>query len=89
MVNKKEPIPIVEELYKVLSEKPENSTSIHIFGQDVPYSISKVKQDEFPGTSLISLINTFGKDTMIIWRALVLEKRLLYVSTAATEVSNL
>eukprot|EP01080_Neovahlkampfia_damariscottae_P006985 gene6985-11151_t len=89
LVNKKEPIPIVEELYKVLSERKEKDNTFNIFGQDVSYSVSKVKQDEFPGASLIDLINTFGKDTMIIWRALVLEKRLLFVSSAATEVSNL
>jgi hypothetical protein len=89
LVKKKDPVPIVEELYQVLADKTEEANSITIFGQEIPYSISKVQQDEFPGTSLITLVNTFGKDTMILWRALVLEKRILHVSTAATEVANL
>lgn len=73
---------VLETLYSRLNDclKSRNQM-LTIWGDVVPMSYPHISRDvDFCDTSIISLINQFGKKTMYLWYALMSEKRILIAS---------
>ncbi|KAJ5067844.1 late secretory pathway protein avl9-related [Anaeramoeba ignava] len=62
--------------------------SVKIWGQSFPVSLPILQDDEILGSSLIRLIKSFKEDVMIIWHAILLESRVIFVADQANIVGS-
>lgn len=80
---------IIGELYRALSEKASSDDTVSFLDEIYTIPVPRLVGDQIPGISLSELIKIFGVETMIFWRAILLEKRVLFSGTPAKDVANL
>ncbi|KAJ5069122.1 arf3-interacting protein [Anaeramoeba ignava] len=78
----------IQALYNSLNENLLKENQIKLWGETFPLNIPVLHYDEMAGASLVELIKIFKIDTMILWYALLLQKRILFVGNSANSVGN-
>eukprot|EP00761_Pharyngomonas_kirbyi_P011396 gb/GECH01011421.1/.p1 GENE.gb/GECH01011421.1/~~gb/GECH01011421.1/.p1 ORF type:complete len:851 (+),score=162.09 gb/GECH01011421.1/:1-2553(+) len=83
------PEKILRALYETLNVKNLiKETSTQFLGSNISYKMTKLSEDHFGGASLKDLVLRFQEDTMILWYALLLQRKILFVGSPAKDVGN-
>ncbi|KAL0484151.1 sorting nexin SNX1 [Acrasis kona] len=83
-----EPQVALSTLYSAVNNK--NEGTVTLFDKTFPLpNPQQSPQIQIQGSSIISLVNLYGRDVMFIWYALLLEARIAFVGTPARAVSHL
>jgi hypothetical protein len=74
---------VLRDVYETINNAKDAET-IELWGKYFAlYCQNIFKYGEFEGVSLIDLVKRFGRDTMLIWYALLLESRIAFIGTPA------
>ncbi|KAL0481302.1 hypothetical protein AKO1_012751 [Acrasis kona] len=90
VINKiEEPDKALMQLYSALSnEKAIAGLQMELWGDKYPMKVPILAVDHFAGASLIQLVKYFKRDTMLLWYALLINARVVFVGTPAKAVAN-
>eukprot|EP01028_Stygiella_incarcerata_P006904 TRINITY_DN28093_c0_g1_i1.p1 TRINITY_DN28093_c0_g1~~TRINITY_DN28093_c0_g1_i1.p1 ORF type:complete len:1238 (-),score=362.35 TRINITY_DN28093_c0_g1_i1:136-3747(-) len=87
-LDKEDPL-ILKEFYQIISKGfSRGDVGLTLWDERFSLSLPVLGPDQFGTASLKSLVMRFGESTMYLWYGLLLRKRVLFVGTPASEVTN-
>eukprot|EP00736_Rhodelphis_marinus_P002880 Rmarinus@m.5798 len=78
----------LKNVYMALNENLLKNPTFPLWGETITLTLPTLKEDEFPGASLVQLVKTFGSDTMVLWYSIILQQRVLFSGQSARLVGN-
>jgi len=79
---------ILKAIYTSINDNYMKSEKVRVWDKEFSLVGDIIREDEYPLSSMKSLLKRFGVDTMYLWYALLQEQRILFTGQPASEIAQ-